>query len=197
MLKIWSKLFLAECEVIKFSKNLNIYPIFKNGRSSLMIFARRNNLSILKNKEISNLKEVTVFIREPIERFISGIHSFFYLHDLKLNNENLKKINNYKIINQHFMPQAFWLFHLFKYYKQDVILKPVEEVFDLIPIREGPWHLNPKPWTPLTENEKNKIKKIDIEKFTDIDYKVVKKYLNKKTNLSVIVKEIKNVLSSS
>lgn len=197
MLKIWNQFFLADCEVIKFSKNLNVYPIFKNGRSSLTLYAERNKLPILKNKEISDLKEITIYIRDPLERFISGVHTFFYLNELKFSNKNLKKINDYVFVDRHFMPQAFWLFHLFKYFKKKVILKDVNEVLNLVPLREGPWYSNPKPWVSLTNNQKEKIKRLDYKKFTDIDYNIIKKHMNKKTNLSIIIKEIKYGLSSS
>ena len=47
MLKKWIKTTIADCEVIKFSKKLNVYPVFKNGRGSLINHANRNNLPFL------------------------------------------------------------------------------------------------------------------------------------------------------
>lgn len=197
MLNVWSKLYLADCEVIKFSKDLNIYPIFKNGRSSLILHAEQNHIPILKNREITKLNEITIYIRDPIERFISGVHTFFYFNKLEFNTENLKKINNHTFIDRHFMPHAFWLFHLFKYYKNKIILKDVNEVFDLVKLREGPWYPNRSSWNPLTQEQKEKIQEINYKKFTDIDYSIIKKYMNKKIDISIIIREIKNALSSS
>lgn len=191
MLKHWIKLTTADCEVIKFSKKLNIYTIFKNGRSSLTIYADRNNLPIIKNKEISNLKNITVYVRDPLERFVSGVNTFFYQNQLKINDNNLKKIDNLEIVDRHFMPQSFWLMHLYKFYRGDIILKDVKEVYDIVPLREGPWTSNPFPWIALNEQRKNKIKGLDYKKFTNIDYMILNKYMNKKISLPEIIGEIK------
>jgi hypothetical protein len=195
VLKNWIKLTTADCEVIKFSKNLNIYPIFKNGRSSLTEYAYDNNLPIVKNKEILNLKDITIYIRDPIERFVSGVHTFFYLKKLRINDDILKKINNFEIVDRHFMPQSFWLLHLYKFYRSDIILKDVKEVYDLVPLREGPWTRNPVPWIKLDRQQEEQIKKIDYKKFTDVDNQILYKYMNKKIRLSKIIKEIKNAVS--
>lgn len=195
MFRKWLGLTVTDCEVIKFSKKLNIYPIFKNGRSSLTIHAAAKNLPIFKNKEISGLGDITIYIRDPIERFVSGVHTYFYLKELKINNDTLKKINNFKIIDRHFMPQSFWLFHLYKFYRGDIILKDVKEVYDLVPLREGPWTGNPVPWVKLDRQQEEQIKKIDYKKFTDVDNQILYKYMNKKIRLSKIIKEIKNAVS--
>lgn len=195
MFKHWIKLTTATCEVIKFSKKLNIYPIFKNGRSSLTIYAGRNDIPIVKNKEISNLKDITIYIRNPLERFISGVHTFFYLNQLKMDDETLKKIDNFEIVNRHFVPQFVWLLHLYKFYRGDVILKDVEEVYKLVPLREGPWTDNPIPWITLSQEREDRIKSLNYKNFTDIDYEIIDKYMNKKIRLDKIVKEIKNAVS--
>lgn len=195
MFKHWIKLTTATCEVIKFSKKLNIYPIFKNGRSSLTIYAGRNGIPIVKNKEISNLKDITIYIRDPLERFISGVHTFFYLNQLKMDDETLKKIDNFEIVNRHFVPQFVWLLHLYKFYRGDVILKDVEEVYKLVPLREGPWTDNPIPWITLSQEREDRIKSLNYKNFTDIDYEIIDKYMNKKIPLDKIVKEIKNEVS--
>ena len=195
MFKKVFKLTTADCEVIKFSKELTIYPIFKNGRSSLTIYADCNNLPIVKNKKILNLKDITIYIRDPLERFVSGVHTFFYLNQLKINNNNLKKIDSFEIVDRHFLPQSFWLLHLYKFYRGYVILKDVKEVYDLVPLREGPWTKNPIPWVKLTKQQEKQIKHLDYKKFTDVDTQILYKYMNKKIQLSKIIKEIKNAVS--
>jgi hypothetical protein len=195
MFKKYINLIVADCEVIKFSKILNIYPIFKNGRSSLIGYADHKNLPIIKNKELSTLKTITIYIRDPIERFISGVHTFFYLNQLEINKKNLKKIEDFEIVDRHFLPQSFWLFHLFKFYRGDVILKDVKEVYELVPLRDGPWTKNPIPWIKLTRQQEEQIKSLNYKKFIGIDYKILNKYMNQKICLSKIVREIKNAVS--
>ena len=192
MFKNLTDILTADCEVVKFSDEQFFYPIFKNGRSSLAIYAGRNNLPLLKNKEISNLKKITVFLRSPEERFVSGVHTFFYLANKKSIDENtLKKIESFDIIDRHFIPQYLWLLHLHKYFNGIVKFKPVLELFNLIPNRDGPWNDNPNPWKPITEKERNKILSIEHKKYIEVDEKIIKKYMNKSVELKKIIKEFK------
>ena len=179
-----------DCEVVKFDAEQCFYPIFKNGRSSLTIYAERNNLPLLKNKEISNLKNITIFLRSPKERFVSGVYTFFYLNNNQLIDENiLKKIESFDIVNRHFVPQYIWLLHLCKYYDGVIQFKSVKELYDLIPNRDGPWTGNPKPWKAITQEEKNKILSIKHKKYIEIDDKIIKKYMNRSVELVKVIKE--------
>jgi hypothetical protein len=158
-------------------------------------YAKKNNLPIIINKEIFLLDNITIYIRDPLSRFVSGVHTFFYLNNLKINYDFLEKINKFEIVDQHFMPQCFWLMHLFKFFKKNIHLRYVDEIYDLVPIRGGPWDSNPLPWTPLSNEDKKIIMSINYKKFTDMDYKILYPYMNKSIELGKLVKEIKNVLS--
>jgi hypothetical protein len=182
----------ADCEVIKFNDEQVFYPIFKNGRSSLRIYAKKNTLQILKNKEISNLKKITVFLRSPKQRFVSGVYTFFYLSNNQLIDKNiLKKIESFNIVNRHFVPQYIWLLHLYKYFNGIVEFRSVTELYALIPNRDGPWTSNPRPWKTITQEEKDKILSIEHKKYIDIDEKIIKKYMNQSVKLEKLIKEFK------
>jgi hypothetical protein len=159
-----------------------------------MQYADRHNLTCVKNKEISELSDITVYIRDPLSRFVSGVHTFFYLNNLKIKHTTLEKINKLEIVDQHFMPQCFWLMHLFKFFKKNVCLRSADELYDLVPVRGGPWNKNPLPWKLLTDDDRRMIMSINYKKFTDMDYKILYSYMNKSIELSKIIKEIKNVL---
>lgn len=196
MYKSWTRLFLADCEVIKFSTSLNIYPIYKNGRSSLKQYAELNNFPIVKNKEIAMLDDINIYIRDPLERFVSGVHTFCYLNNCKINYDILEKIDKSKIVNQHFLPQCFWLMHLFKFFKKNINVRSVDEVYNLVPLRSGPWSNHPLPWKPLVDKDRKIIMTINYKKFTDIDYKILYPYINKNSvSLNKIVRAIKNAMS--
>jgi hypothetical protein len=182
----------GDCEVIKFNNEQFFYPIFKNGRSSLTIYAERNNLPLLKNKEILNLKKITVFLRSPEERFVSGVYTFFYLTNNQSIDENtLKKIENFDIVNRHFIPQYLWLLHLHKYFKGIIEFKPVSELYNLIPNRDGPWTNNLTPWRAITQKDKDKILSIKHKKYIEVDNKIIKKYMNQSVELEKLIKEFK------
>jgi len=192
MFKNLTDILTADCEVVKFNDGQFFYPIFKNGRSSLIIYAGRNNLPLLKNKEISNLKKITVFLRSPEERFVSGVYTFFYLTNNRLIDEDtLKKIERVDVIDRHFVPQYIWLLHLYKYFKGIVEFKPVLELLGLIPNRDGPWTNNPTPWRAITQKDKDKILSIKHKKYVEVDNKIIKKYMNQSVELGKLIKEFK------
>jgi hypothetical protein len=192
MFKNLTDILTEDCAVIKLNNDQFVYPIFKNGRSSLTIYAEKNNLKILKNKEISNLKKITIFLRSPKDRFASGIHTFFYLTGTQLNKDTLKKIENFDIVDRHFIPQYLWLFHLHKYFNGMVKIKTVDELYKLLPNRDGPWTGNTKPWKTMTKNEKDQILSIDHDKYVEVDRKIIKKYMNKTVKLKKIIEEFKS-----
>jgi len=192
MFKNLTDILTADCEVVKFNDEQFFYPIFKNGRSSTKTYAKKNNLTFLKNKEISNCKKITVFLRSPIERFVSGVHTFFYLtNNQSINDDTLKKIESFDIIDRHFVPQYVWLLHLYKYFRGTIEFRSVSELYNIIPNRDGPWINNPKPWHPITEKEKNKILSIENKKYIEVDEKIIKKYMNQSVELEKIIREFK------
>jgi len=181
-----------DCEVINFHNEKFVYPIFKNGRSSLTIYANKNKLSFLRNEEISHVKKITVFLRPAKERFLSGVHTFFYLHKNQLiDDSTLKKIESFDIIDRHFVPQYYWLYHLFKYYDGIIELKPVEELYKWIPNRDGPWSGNASVWKPLTKEIKDKILSIEHKKYIEVDEKIIGAYMNQSVQLKKIIAEFK------
>jgi hypothetical protein len=194
MFRHLTKALTADCEVLDFGNGKFFYPIFKNGRSSLRCYARQNNLQQFTNKEILQLKnkKITVFLRSPKERFVSGVYTFFYLNNNQIVDDLiLKKIESNSIIDRHFAPQFVWLLHLYKYFKGTIEIRSVEELLQLIPNRDGPWTDNPNPWKTITQKEKNQILSIKHKKYVDVDEKIIEKYLNKSVKLESLIIEFK------
>ena len=196
MLSKWLKLTVTDCEVVELSKNFFVFPIFKNGRSSIQRYVKKNNFKTYYNKEIKNLKNIKVFLRDPTERFVSGVHTFDYLNNQKISKNTLKEIENCKIVDRHFVPQYIWLLHLSKFYKGSITINPVIELYNLIPNRDGPW-LSGIPWKPLDKKTRKKILEINFQKYTNIDNKVIEKYMHQSVKIETLIREFKNVLSSS
>ena len=103
----------------------------------------------------------------------------------------LKKIESFDIIDRHFIPQYLWLLHLHKYFDGTVEFKSVLELFGLIPNRDGPWTNNPSPWKVITKKDKDKILSIKHKKYTEVDEKIIKKYMNRSVKLEKLIKEFK------
>jgi hypothetical protein len=125
-------LYPNKCEVIQTTSHEFIYPIFKNGSTSLYEEATIQNWKILLNNQIKNIDEVTIFLRNPIERLHSGINTFIkHCNEKKLNEDTVKYfVYNYLFLDRHYLPQFFWLINLLKYTKTNVILnlKNVENI---------------------------------------------------------------------
>ena len=191
MFKNWTNIFTTDCSVIKMPNREYVYPIFKNGRSSLRQYAEQNQLEVIKNEQLSKLTDVTVFLREPQERFVSGVHTVIEFEDVIDVSAFLKEIENLNFYNRHFIPQVYWLFHLLKYYKGNVKLLPVEELYNIIPNRDAPV-IN-----KLTVERKQQILSIEHEKYIQADQRLMYRYLGKTVELKTIIEEFKYALSSS
>lgn len=190
MLSKWYKTFTNNCSVIELPNNEIVYPIFKNGYTSLRMFSFQNQCKVYSNSDLNKLKEITVFLRNPIERFLSGVNTVIEMENILDIPSFLKDINEFKFIDRHFVPQICWLFHLSKYYKGDIKLRSVKELFDIIPNRNSPGF--PK----ITNERKNLILSINTNRYTEIDQLLQKKYLNSTVSIVTVTKEFKNVLSS-
>lgn len=116
------------CEVIEFPDPQRfVYPIFKNGSSSLREYSRLQNYKILLNEQIKKPIIIDVILRDPTSRFISGINTFVY--NTKQDNPNLDVdtiiyfAENYLFLNRHYAPQLSWLLNLNKYLHKNARLR--------------------------------------------------------------------------
>ena len=92
-------IFPNRCEVIEIEASQRyIYPIFKNGSSSLIEHARQQNYKILINEQIKRAPIIDVTLRDPLPRYISGIQTF--VHDIKKENPTDKPLQR-EVINNH------------------------------------------------------------------------------------------------
>jgi hypothetical protein len=116
------------CEVIEFlDPQRFVYPIFKNGSSSIRDHAHQQNYKVLINEQIKKISIIDVVLRDPISRFISGVNTFVY--NTKQENPNLDIdtiiyfAENYLFLNRHYAPQLSWLLNLKKYSHRNAKLR--------------------------------------------------------------------------
>ena len=189
-LMYWSKLLNTTCEAIRVEPyGFVTYPIYKNGRTSLWEYATDNNCKTFINEELKTLDHIIVYLRNPLERFISGVHTYLEFENLGSQEDTiLKQIEEMTVCDRHFVPQFIWLIHLSKYFKGTVRIDSVSELYQAIPNRGSP------SIPEITNKRKQKIKKINSKNYTDIDEKIIEKYMCKSIKLETLIKEFYNVL---
>ena len=175
MLTHWNKLLNTDCTVIDIGPH-TIYPIFKNGSSSLMSIADKT----YTNKQIANCNNINILLRDPEERFVSGINEYCKQNNLDVK-DTWELVYDDKIINRHFAPQWLWLFHLYKFYRGKVILKPFETINDYCKVHKN--------------KEEKQTDVALIKQFVEVDYELIENHLNEPILLEKLIKKYKNVLS--
>lgn len=192
ILKHWNNLFNTDCEAIKIDPyGIIVYPIFKNGMSAIEDYTEKNKkCETFKNEQLKKLNHIIVYLRNPLKRFISGIHT--YIEGEKLNQQEetiLKQINEMTLCNRHFAPQYVWLMHLSKYFKGSVRFDPISELYLTI------GDFGPQPLVPtITKERKQKILKINFKNYTNVDELIIEKYICRTIKLETVIKEFYNVL---
>ena len=123
-----TELFPDLCEVVAMPlHNQWVYLIQKNGNSSLRIQQTRDNLAVFTNNEISALDYVDVYIRNPRDRYVSGVNT--YLQHLQRNHPELDFYTafwfakRYKFLNTHYLPQFHWLANLSRYLRNNATIR--------------------------------------------------------------------------
>jgi hypothetical protein len=174
MLTHWNKLLNTDCVVVDIGPH-TVYPIFKVAQSTLMSVCDKKYI----NKDIDHCNHVDIIIREPEERFVSGVNK--YCKQNKLDVEiTWKGINAGKIHDRHFTPQYIWLLHLYKWYKGFVTIRPFKHISN------------------ITDVHKNKSESIIdvpvIESFVEVDRHLTK-YYNETVNIGYLIKRYKHALS--
>ena len=183
------KIFTPDCLVIALSNNHAVYPIYKNGFTSLEAYAEKNNCTILKNLEISQLQQIEIFLREPEQRFVSGVHTAIEWNKIDNEDSYLKDVEDMTVYDRHFIPQIYWLFHLYKYFKKTVKISSVTELYNLIPNRDVP------EIKKLYAERKQKILSINHKKYIEADQRLIYRYMDQTVELKKIIEEFRYALS--
>jgi hypothetical protein len=168
------KVFTSKCEVVRISDRY-VYPIFKNGYTTLCAAAEE----ILIDEQIKNLKTIEVLLRDPEQRFVSGINEYSRQEEIDVNTV-WQLVNRGELVNKHFVPQYVWIMHLYKFFKGDVKLMQWNEIGNLTDIH-------------LKGNDSKTVVPA-IERFVAPD-KYLLSMIGQKVQLESIVRRYKNVLS--
>lgn len=118
---------IDDCEIYEYNKNKYVYAIYKNGRSSL----RQSGFKKLTLEEIQSITSLDVYIRDPFERYISGVQT--YLSHLPDRKTVLKFIDDILFLNRHFSLQMFWIMNLIRFVPltTKINIKHINECYDI------------------------------------------------------------------
>lgn len=139
-----TELFPDLCEVAELSAHDHCYLIKKNGSTSLRSQVRIYGQRILCNEQIKNLEQITVIVREPRARYISGLQTF--AEQLCRENRDLDFAScvwigdRFRFLNRHYLPQFLWLCNLKKFLDPDcrLLLRGMDHLSNLTH-----YHYNP------------------------------------------------------
>lgn len=145
--------FADRCEVYQIGDSQRfVYPIFKNGYSSIERTRNIQGWRTLINQQISRCGEIEVVLREPVSRFASGINT--YLQKVQQENPDLDPSTvrwftaNHLFLNRHYAPQFSWMCNLARF------LDPITKIkyLDMSAIHTmTDLHRNPPGVEPITE----------------------------------------------
>jgi hypothetical protein len=181
--------FIPECPDILFDceQNKGYTLIQKCGTQSLLELLRRKpeRFSIQK---LNGLTDLTVFIRDPMERFISGLATQINIYKLDINTIS-RQINEDKLIptfDIHTLPQFYFLLRLGLDKNIKFTFKSISSLAEVDPsILNLNQNYNHN-YFEITEEAKLK-----IMHFLTEDIVMYNQFLNKTTTLDVIINAIK------
>jgi hypothetical protein len=174
-------LFPDEILVVELTPNRYVYPIYKNGSSSLFETA----IGPIGIDRIAKLEQVEVFLRDPFERYVSGVQTYLMLNPHLARDTALAMIDEYLFLNRHFTLQFHWLMNLQRFNPNiKLILRPMSELNDATTLT----------WNTLTRDQQL----IDFFKnnqklwfYLQLDKILTEEFIGKTVRFSNIVQQIK------
>ena len=101
-----------------------LFRSFKSGSSSLKVTARQINYF-----ELRELRTVEVFLRDPFERYVSGVQTYLRHLPPELDRSTvLAMIGEFIFLNRHFALQFHWVMNLARHTDAWMYFRPMSEL---------------------------------------------------------------------
>jgi hypothetical protein len=127
-------IFPDRCEVLEIAPQRFVYPIYKNGSSSLY----NSGFRVLDITELPNLDTVEIFVRDPFDRFQSGITTWIQHNSPTYDRATLLWVaNNHLFLNRHFCPQFHWLVNLRRFTAAKIKINPISELSSITTLHKN------------------------------------------------------------
>lgn len=153
------ELYPTDCEVVEIPlHNQFVYLIQKNGSTSLRFEIDEHKLNVIQNEDIKNLQHIDIYIRSPMERYLSGVNT--YIQHLSVDQPQLDRdtciwfATQYNFLNRHYLPQFLWIINLSRYINPDCKLR-LKKLSDLSKITK---HKKRAGIIPASDELNNQIK---------------------------------------
>jgi len=179
--RIDQTLFPKECVVLEIVPHTHyVLPIFKNGSSSLVKQGYRQ----VNAQELWNIPVIDVFVRDPHERFLSGVQT--YLTKVpELDSETvLYFVKHFLYLDRHFCPQVYWLLNACRYTAARFHIRPWEQLNTVTEFKENQSVTDPALQDLFAETR--------IKFFNEIDEALTVNLINQTVSMQDIVSVIKN-----
>lgn len=182
-------IFPDRCDILEIVPSQRyVYPIYKNASTSLY----NSGFRLLEDDEIKNLKVVDIFVRDPYQRYISGIDTFLR-HNKNLDvHTALHFVTNYLFLNNHFCPQFHWLVNLQRFTTAKIRINSITEIENVTNVK-----INPIDWFPTDHPNQDLIKQSvkHLEKihfYLSIDKVLTENLIGKTVPFKVILKTLQH-----
>jgi len=125
-------IFPDRCDVLEIVPSQRyVYPIFKNGSSSLY----ESGFRLMEHNELDTIPVIDIYVRNPYDRFVTGVNTFLQ-HNSNLDSATaLHFVTNYLFLNRHFCPQFYWLVNLQRFTRAEIRINPIESLSDITRLR--------------------------------------------------------------
>jgi len=127
-------LFPDNCVLHEVSPDRYIYPIFKNGSDGV----QRKAIRTLDHDQIFKLDNVEIFLRDPFDRYVSGVQSYLRFNPTLDRITALQLIDEFLFLNRHFTLQFHWIVNLQRFTNNaSMTFLPMSKLTDII---GRPWN---------------------------------------------------------
>lgn len=173
-------LFPDKCEILEISPGQYVYNIFKNGSSSL----RMSGLKSVPSNKFDQLEMVQVFLRDPLDRYVSGVETYMSTLSDDLDKPTvLSMIDQYLFLNSHFSLQFHWLVNLARHTPALIHIKSLDQLSTITNMHRNSQVRDQQLWSRFNANEK-------LQFYLELDKILINDFMNQTVTLKDIVAHI-------
>lgn len=174
-------IFPDRCDVLEVASQRYVFPIYKNGSSSL----GNSGFKQIAACDMPLDAVVDVFVREPYDRFLSGVETYLRYNTHLDRATSLHYISQYLFLNNHFCPQFHWLVNLQRHSNSAIRLLPIDKLCEITKAKDNVRHRDPDVKAYFENNQK-------VRFYLQLDKILTEDLLEQTVTMKQIVAAIQN-----